>query len=372
MNTVSPTIGVTGATGLLGWHVRCHLSANGMTNVKMANRETFANKAELVQFASECDTIIHLAGKNRGDDSEVEATNINLAKALVDSLRQQEKAIDIVFANSTHQELDTPYGRSKRSAADLFDSWARESGSNFSNIVFPNVFGEGGRPYANSVVSTFCYQLSRSETPKVIADGKVELLHAGDAAKLILQCMNNRSNETIRPCGVEMTVSQLLAKLQKLRSSYKSSWIPDVGVGLDRSLFNTLRFAIFEVAPTIPLKRHADSRGAFVEIVKRKNGGQTSFSTTVPGVTRGNHFHFRKIERFVILSGRGTISLRKIFSNEIINLELSGDDSIAVDMPTMYSHSITNTGDEPLITMFWIDEIYDETDPDTFAELVTP
>lgn len=368
----SRKIGVTGASGLLGWHVRCHLHAAGVTNFQIADRETFASDEALFRFARECDTIIHLAGMNRGDEAEIEATNLDLASTLVAALRKQGNATDIVYSNSTHQDLDTPYGRSKRGAADLFVAWAQESGSNFSNIVFPNVFGEGGRPYANSVVSTFCYQLARSETPEIIVDGNLELLHAGEAAELILQSAFERSNEVVKPTGMNMTVSQLLVKLQELQASYESSWMPDFGFGIDRSLFNTLRSFMFEVSPTIPLDRHSDSRGAFVEIVKRTSGGQSSFSTTVPGVTRGNHFHFRKVERFVVLSGRGTISLRKLFSTEVLNFEISGPDSIAIDMPTMFTHSITNTGSEPLITMFWIDEMYDESDPDTFSELVIP
>ena len=367
---MNPLIGITGASGLIGSHVRSHFLASGVRNLKIANRETFEDFEQLCEFVRGCQTIIHLAGMNRGDKAEIAVTNPRLARDLVRALESEGSGANIVYSNSTHQNLETPYGISKRTVAEILGEWSSRSGAHFSDIVFPNVFGEGGRPFANSVVSTFCHQLVRGVEPAVINDNEIELLHAGAASEMIIQSALNSSDGTQRPVGTNITVSTLLENLKDLNSHYKDGWIPATQSDFERSLFNTFRSFRFEVSPIINLQRHSDARGAFVELVKCEQGGQTSFSTTVPGVTRGNHFHLRKMERFVVVSGVGNIRLRKLFTDKVFEFAVSGGDSIAVDMPTMFTHSITNSSSDPLITAFWIDEMYDESDPDTYSEPV--
>ena len=115
---------------------------------------------------------------------------------------------------------------------------------------------------------------------------------------------------------------------------------------------------------------HADDRGAFVEIARLGIPGQTSFSTTLPGITRGNHYHTRKIERFAVIKGKALIQLRRIGTNEVHDFYLDGNEPAYVDMPIWFTHNIKNIGDDTLYTNFWINEPYDEKDPDTWWEIV--
>ena len=167
------------------------------------------------------------------------------------------------------------------------------------------------------------------------------------------------------------SVSELLAKLLAIAETYRRGEIPDVAAKFDRDLFNTYRSYVFPDQAPVRLTRHADARGSFFEIIRSHGGpGQSSFSTTEPGISRGDHFHRRKIERFTVLSGAATISLRKVFSTEIIEFQVTGDAPAAVDMPTMWSHKITHTGSETLYTSFWTNDIFDPESPDTIAEAV--
>jgi UDP-2-acetamido-2,6-beta-L-arabino-hexul-4-ose reductase len=163
----------------------------------------------------------------------------------------------------------------------------------------------------------------------------------------------------------------LLARLTALARIYTTGEIPDIASPFDRDLFNTYRSYTFEMQTPIKLTRHADRRGSFFEIIPSHGGaGQSSFSTTAPGVTRGNHFHRRKVERFVVLAGQGTIALRRLFTGKVYEFQVTGDEPVAVDMPTMWSHNITNTGDEALDTSFWANELFDPDSPDTIQEMV--
>ena len=365
-------IGITGADGLIGWHQRAYLKAiDGGHEIRLANRATFKRPESLAEFVQSLDAIIHLAGMNRGTDAEVEATNAALARDLVAACEQTGTCPFLVFANSTHQDRDTPYGRGKRAAANTFRLWAAQSGAGFANLILPHVFGEFGKPFYNSVVSTFCYQLARNETPQIISDGDLELLHVQDVVAHCLRAIQESQRGDIRLNGVGMKVSALLQRLTEMRDQYQSMVLPRLESILDVRLFNTLRSYLFPGHYPVALTLHGDARGSLFEVVKSMGGGQVFMSTTHPGITRGNHFHTRKVERFLVASGEADICLRKLFGNEVTCFKVSGGAPCYVDIPTFHTHCISNTGQTELVTLFWANEIYDPADPDTFPEWVS-
>lgn len=369
-------IGVTGANGLLGYHVRALLHAGqGQHEISLATRETFADAALLDRFSDGLDAVIHCAGMNRGDEVEVERVNGWLAETLITSLGRTGSRAAIVYANSTHLARDTGYGRGKKLAGELLERWGRASGAAVNNVILPHVFGEFGKPFYNSVVSTFCHQLAHGETPNIDVDGDLELVHAQDAARFFVDWIESRACaegvvQQSRMAGHPLKVSQMLVRLEALLARYGGNVFPNLGDPLDLRLFNTLRSYLFPGHYPGVLPLHSDERGELFEAVKADQGGQTFMSSTLPGVTRGNHFHLRKVERFLVVGGEGVIRLRRLFTNEVVAFRVSGGQPAYVDMPTFHTHAITNVGTGKLHTLFWANEIFDPKDPDTYSEMV--
>jgi UDP-2-acetamido-2,6-beta-L-arabino-hexul-4-ose reductase len=240
-----------------------------------------------------------------------------------------------------------------------------------ADVRFPNLFGEHGRPQYNSVVATFCHALAHGETPVILEDRDVPLLHVQDAVDTMLEIVGRPVAGVLYPPGRSTRVSALLNELTRYRDLYATGDIPEISDPLARALFNTYRSYCFpDHFPIHPTVR-SDVRGDLFECVRSHGGqGQVFSSWTAPGHTRGEHFHLRKVERFLVLRGRGQIVLRQLFSDTVVRFDVSGDRPAIVDMPTMWAHSITNTGGDDLLTLFWADELLDPLHPDTYAEKV--
>lgn len=363
-------IGVTGAAGLLGRHLRAYFHGVPGVEFSGAQRATFASEESLAAFVEGLDAVVHLAGMNRGDDAELEAVNLRLAEQLIAACEGGGHKPHVLFASSTHITRDTAYARSKRKAAASFESWARRSGGRYTTLVLPQVFGEGGRPFYNSVVATFCHQLAAGEKPKIIQDAELELLHAQRVAELALEAIRAGTQGELRPAGAPLKVSALLETLEEMDEQYRGQVVPDLREPLRLDLFNTLRAFLYPDFYPVGLTLHTDPRGGLFEAVKSHNGGQSFLSTTKPGVTRGNHYHRRKVERFLVIKGQASIRIRPLFSKETREFLVDGDRPQFVDMPTLHPHSITNTGAGELLTLFWSHEIFSKESPDTFAEPV--
>lgn len=358
-------IAISGANGFLGWHTRCAAAGRGATSVRLGLGESYS-VAEATSVVGGADRLIHLAGVNRGTDDEVATGNVLFAEQLAAALRGSEAPPPtVVFANSIQAAQGNVYGDSKRRAAEILELACQELGLEFVDLRLPNLFGEHGRPFYNSFVATFCRLLADGGRPTVEVDREVPLLHAQNAAAALL------GDDEMERHVVPVTVTSVLDDLERFAAQYASGEIPAIETPFHRDLFNTYRSFSFEVRNAIPLVRHADARGSFFEITRSHGaGGQSSFSTTRPGVTRGDHYHARKIERFTVLRGTAVISLQRLFSDEILRIPVSGDEPVAVDMPTFWSHNITNSGTDDLYTSFWINEIYDPADPDTYPKVI--
>jgi UDP-2-acetamido-2,6-beta-L-arabino-hexul-4-ose reductase len=360
---------VTGGYGFLGWHLRARLRALTGHQIVPIGRHNSSRLAAEVRHA---DAVVHVAGVNRGTDSEVEKGNVDLAHAVAGAVNSSWESPRLVFANSIQCGNDTPYGRGKAEARDILAAAARSVGSPFIDVVLPNLFGEHGRPDYNSFVATFAHAAVNGRTPTV-QDRPVELLHAQQAAQELVDGLELAGDATLRPRGEPTTVASVWQVLVEAHRLYRTGEIPVLATQLDVDLFNTLRAAMFPGVYPIPLTVHRDQRGGLVECVRSHGGqGQCFVSTSVPGVTRGEHFHLGKVERFVVLKGRARISLRRLFHDEVVSFDVSGDEPSVVDMPTMWAHNITNVGADELVTLFWTHTLFDKNAPDTFAEPVMP
>lgn len=358
--------------GLLGTHARVHLHALGqLHDTVLATRDTFASEAALDRYVAGLDGVLHFAGINRGDD--VESGNIRIAEQLIQALRRTGATPPLAYANSVHHTLDTSYGKGKRRAGELLEMWGKDSGARVGNFVLPHVFGEFGKPFYNSVVSTFCHQMARKDVPRIDNDGQLELLHAQSVIEHLVGWLTDKNAPSgqVRLRGEPLSVSQLLARLTAMYSRYAADEVvPNVDAPLDLCLFNTLRSYLYPHAyPQFPRLR-SDPRGNLFEALRTDNRGQVFFSTTVPGATRGNHWHMRKVERFLVVGGEADIRIRRLFSQEVLTFSVSGASPAYVDIPTMHVHSITNTSDQVLQTLFWAHEIFDPEHSDTYPEAV--
>lgn len=363
-------IGITGSSGFIGWHLRCLLYEKQDIEVIEANEDVFHSLDKLTAFVRFCDGIFHLAGMNRGPDEEIYNTNVKLAELLVGACKSAESKPHLVFANSVQIKEDNPYGKGKRRAAEILHRWAGESGSSFSNLVLPNVFGEHCKPFYNSVVATFCHQLAREEKPEIIEDREMDLLHVRDVSEIMLGAMENKTDGEIFPRGRTIRVSRLLQKLINMDVDYRGGLIPDLSDSFDLQLFNTYRSYLFpDFYPVYPELR-SDNRGWLFEFVRSESGGQAFASNTEPGITRGDHYHVNKFERFLVIKGEATIRVRRLLTENTISFTVSGDQPAFIDMPTLYTHNITNTGEESLLTLFWASELFDPEQPDTYKEVV--
>lgn len=376
-------VGITGQTGFVGTHLYNTLGLFPDKFERISFQDSFFQDSKILSdFVSRCDTIVHLAALNRHNDPEIiYKTNIELIRKLTAACDSTNVKPHILFSSSTQEELNNSYGQSKKEGRELFENWAGKNNSDFTGFVIPNVFGPFGNPYYNSVVATFCHQLTHNETPRIDKDGELKLIYVGELVSEIIKQIElkfsiatseNKTEKILVPHRYVIKVSELLNKLTDFKSKYfETGTLPDINNIFDLNLYNTfLTYIDHHSFFPFPLKLNTDNRGSFVETVKLRSGGQISFSTTNPGITRGNHFHTRKAERFAVIKGDARIELRRVGTNSKLTFDLSGKKPAFVDIPVWYTHNITNTGNDDLFTIFWINEFFDQADPDTYFEVV--
>lgn len=374
-------IGITGQAGFAGTNLFNTLGLEPAAFERIAFEDAvFADGKALRSFVGQCDVIVHLAAMNRDPDpAKIYETNVRLVRELIRAMEAENVTPHVLFSSSTQEELDNEYGRSKSEGRRLFEEWAARNGASFTGLIIPNVFGPFCRPDYNSFVSTFCHKLTHNDTPQIINDSQVKLIYVGNLSKRIIQKINEvrQAKEPVVekynvPWDFEKKVSDILGLLSGYKELYfDKGYIPALKDADERNLFVTF-CSYIDLGEYFPrkLELHTDERGTFVETIKLGMGGQVSFSTTKPGITRGNHFHTRKIERFTVIKGKASIRLRKTGTDKVFEFLLDGDEPSYVDMPVWFTHNITNIGEEELYTQFWINEWYDPGDGDTWFENV--
>jgi UDP-2-acetamido-2,6-beta-L-arabino-hexul-4-ose reductase len=374
-------VGVTGQAGFVGYHLYSTLALKEDIVLISFDRSFFSDASLLAAFVKQCDVIVHLAAMNRHEDPQViYDTNIALVSKLVAACEKENVSPHILFSSSSQEAKDNLYGKSKKEGKELFMAWAKRSEGTFTSLTIPNVFGPFGKPNYNSVVATFCHKVAHNDEPTIMNDGEVGLIYVNDLVdrfigvieeKIKTKEIGNHCFELVIAPVTHIKVSKILSMLRRYKSDYMGNGIfPSLEDPFEKALFNTFRCYVPQAHYPVKLTKHTDDRGSFVEIARTETSGQFSFSTTVPGITRGNHYHTRKAERFAVISGKALIQLRKIGTDKVIDYYLDGKEPAYVDMPIWHTHNIKNIGDAELITLFWINEPYNPENADTYFENV--
>lgn len=367
---------ITGVGGLLGWHaaarvyaVNCTAAFKGQAapyDLVMLDHRGFDDDATLATALDDANAVLHMAGVNRAPDAAVEEANPTIARRLSTACMKSGVQPHIVYANSIHAATDSPYGRSKRSAGKILS----EIGGRYTDLVLPHIFGEGGRPHYNNVTATLIHALVAGETPQINPDGKIAMLHAGTAAAAAIDAVIEGHSGRLHPESRITPVPELWAILQGLHSDYAANVFPDLRDSFTLKLFNSYRSALYPDGFPRPLKLNTDDRGTLFEVAKGGGGGQIFASWTKPGVTRGNHFHLNKVERFMVIQGEAIIRTRRVLGSSIREYRVTGNAPAVVDIPTLHTHSIENVGKTPLLTLFWTHDQFDRANPDTYVDKV--
>lgn len=376
-------VGITGQAGFVGTHLYNTLGLFPDEFERVFFDDGYFNDEKaLRRFVSECQVIVHFAAMNRHPDPQVlYDTNVRLTQTLINALEKEQETPYVLFSSSIQESKENEYGRSKRECRELLERWAEKSGAPFTGLIIPNVFGPFGMPHYNSFIATFSHKLTHGENPQVLQDDYVSMIYVGNLCNYILDKIRNVNLPSFP--GVEQDfvfydferkVTEILDLFEYFKENYvEKGYIPKLKTKNELNLFNTFRsYLDVETHFPVKLEKYMDERGSFIETAKLGIGGQVSLSTTFPDVTRGNHYHTHKIERFTIIKGKARLQMRKIGTERVIDYYLNGDDPSYVDIPIWYTHSITNIGKEDLYMQFWISEWYDPSDADTYFEHVTP
>lgn len=384
---------ITGNNGFIGKNLT--LKLRELNNYTISGFDIGNTDEELNKFVKEADVIVHLAGSNRPKEvSEFSEVNLGLTSRLIELVQKQGNKKTVIFASSTQAELENDYGRSKLAAENALVDFAQKWGNVVYIYRFTNVFGKWCRPNYNSVVATFCHNIA-NDLPINISNenAKVKLIYVDDIIGELVDKINNpaeawdcKNRLEIKPF-YEVTLGELASKIRSFKESRISLLLPDVADDFTKKLYSTYLSYLNPGDFGYKLNKKSDNRGDLTELLKSDKAGQIFISTTKPGITRGNHYHHTKTEKFIVIQGEAEISFRKIIDfdlqQSLINkdIEVTGNDGIityrvsgsnitVVDIPPGYAHNITNIGNTDLITLFWANEIFDQDKPDTFFEEV--
>jgi UDP-2-acetamido-2,6-beta-L-arabino-hexul-4-ose reductase len=363
------TVLITGANGFIGKN----LIATINNEVEVLQYDLNNTPDDLKVFSQKADFVFHLAGVNRPlETSEFEKGNKGFTEQLLDILQDNSKGIPLLMTSSIQAALDNPYGRSKKSAEDLVLEYGRKTGVPVYIYRLPNVFGKWCRPNYNSVVATWCYNIAH-QLPIQINNPETELdlVYIDDVIQEFINALNGCESRAENgfcfvPRTFRVTLHQIAETLNAFKDSRTSLILPNLEKDFERFLYGTYLSYFPENEFGYELEMKHDQRGWLAEFIKSKSMGQIFISRTKPSITRGNHWHHTKVEKFLVVEGEALIKFRKINSEEIIEYRVTGNKLKVLDIPTGYTHSITNVGNTDVITLFWADEIFNPEKPDTF------
>jgi UDP-2-acetamido-2,6-beta-L-arabino-hexul-4-ose reductase len=362
------TILVTGADGFIGRNLREALAR--VPDTRVITIDVADGKDALYHALETADVVYHLAGVNRPEHEQDFTTgNTDLTADLVARLIPQTRKPIVVLSSSTQAALDNPYGRSKRQAEEAVENYGNARGT---AVIFrlPNVFGKWSRPNYNSAVATFCYNIARGLDIQISDPQRVlELVYIDDVVKAFVELLNGNValgavRHTVEPVK-RIALGEIVAELYRMRDVRTTLVLPDMDDRFRRCLFATYLSFLPTDGFAYQLTRHVDQRGALAEILKSPHFGQLFLSRTRPGVTRGNHFHHTKFEKFCVIEGDAVIRFRGVTGEHIMSYAVRGDEFRVVDIPPGYTHSIENVGTGEMIVLFWSSEMFDPLTPDT-------
>lgn len=374
---------VTGAKGFIGKNLIATL--NNIRTGKDKTRDlsddmliyeydTDSDSRLLDAYCSECDFVFHLAGVNRPkEESEFMEGNFGFTSLLLDTLKKHQNQCPVMISSSIQAALDNPYGRSKKAGEDLLFAYGKETGAAVYVYRFSNVFGKWCRPNYNSVIATFCHNIAH-DLPIQVNDREavLELVYIDDLVEELLGALKGQAHMDEDGYGFVPTVhtvslGEIVELLYSFRRCREELWVPNMTEGgLEKKLYATYLSYLPKEQFSYPLTMHKDERGSFTEILKTADRGQFSVNISKPGITKGEHWHHTKNEKFVVVSGKGRIQFRRVDSDEIIEYTVNGDEIVVVDIPTGYTHNIINEGETDLVTFMWCNECFNPKKPDTY------
>ncbi|MFB6466850.1 NAD-dependent epimerase/dehydratase family protein [Cytobacillus sp. Hz8] len=361
---------VTGAGGFVGKNLIAELKNKGYTTIFEVFKDT--PFPLLSQYTKECDFVFHLAGVNRPkEESEFNHGNYGFTFQLLELLRMHENKAPILFTSSIQANQDNSYGRSKRACEKLLFFHQKGRGAKVFVYQLPNLFGKWCKPNYNSVVATFCYQIARNQEIEIHHRGtELTLCYIDDVLEEFMHALEGHETREgdycLVPESYQVTLGELADKLYLFKKNRESLVMPSLENKLDRALYSTYLSYLEENNFSYKLEKNVDQRGWLAEFIKSQSMGQIFISKTKPGVTRGNHWHHTKVEKFLVIQGEATIRFRKIDCDHVIEYKVNGEIPEVVDIPVGYTHSIENTGKEDVITLFWACEIFNPEKPDTY------
>lgn len=363
---------VTGARGFIGKNLMVHLAERGLDAIAIGSDNS---EAQLRAALAEADFVFHLAGVNRPlTEGEFVSGNVDFTRRLCDLLAATGRKAPVVYSSSTQAERDNPYGLSKRGAENVLLRHGAATGAPVRIFRLANVFGKWARPNYNSVVATFCHNIART-LPISINDpaAPLNLVHVDDVVAAFLSVLDAPGDGAgFAEAGpvYSTTVGVVADAIRGFADSRESLMIDRVGAGLTRALYSTYLSYLEPEAFCYRVRRHADPRGVFVEMLKTPDCGQVSYFTAGPGVTRGRHYHHTKTEKFLVLTGEARFGFRHIITSARHEIVTRGGDGTIVETIPGWAHDITNIGEGEMVVMLWANEIFDRARPDTVAQKV--
>jgi len=361
---------VTGAKGFIGKNLIAELSNQNYVNIFEYDLDS--TEEELDRYVEKANFIFHLAGVNRPKDyREYMKGNFGFTSTLLQKLSEYKNSCPIMIASSIQAELDNPYGLSKKAGEDLIITYGKNTGAKVLIYRFPNVFGKWCRPNYNSAVATFSNNIA-NDLPIKINDPNVvmNLVYIDDLIKELINALKGYENKKDTFCYVEPVYEVKLGKIVELLYSFKKSrndyFINDMNDDFTKKLYSSYLSYLPKDQFSYYLKMNTDNRGSFTEFIKTIDRGQISVNVSKPGITKGNHWHHSKNEKFLVVCGKGVIRLRNINETEILEYYVSGENLKVVDIPPGYTHNIENLGESDMVTIMWANETFDPDNPDTY------
>jgi UDP-2-acetamido-2,6-beta-L-arabino-hexul-4-ose reductase len=360
---------VTGARGFIGKNLVAELKSRKVADILEFDVDTPPEKLE--EYAKECGFVYHLAGVNRPkDEKEFMEGNFGLTAQLLDLLEKNGNKAPILITSSVQAEKDNPYGKSKKAGEDLLFDYSRKTGVMVYVYRLPNMFGKWSRPNYNTVVATFCHNIARGQDIVVNdPEALLTLCYIDDLLEEFVKVLSGvpayENGFCVVPVTYQVKLGQLAELIRGFARSRTSLDVPDMSDGLTRKLYATYLSFLPENNFLYDLKMNVDARGSFTEFIRTAERGQVSVNISRPGITKGNHWHHTKNEKFLVVSGEGVIRFRRPDDAQVIEYKVSGSRLQVVDIPPGYTHNISNTGTCDMVTIMWVNECFNPEKPDT-------
>lgn len=362
---------ITGANGFVGKNLISNLSLNKEIEIFKYDKDSTLD--DLDKYTKECDFVYHLAGVNRPKNvEEFIEENLNFTVTLLEKLKKHNNKCPIMLSSSIQAELDNDYGKSKKAAEDLILKYGKDNNIKTYVFRFTNLFGKWCRPNYNSVVATWCYNIANNLEIQIDDESKeLTLCYIDDVCNQLIKCLDNNETRNEDYCYVPINYTKTLGEIASLIKSFKenskSIMVPSTGDTFIKKLYATYISYVPLSEMVVDLTEHRDERGLFCELVRTKECGQVSISTTNPYVVRGGHYHNTKMERFIVVKGKAKIEFENVIDHTKVEFEVSGDKLQYVTIPVGYQHKINNIGNDELILILWANEVFDTETPDTYV-----